>query len=86
MRCVLVQMQNCFDMQHLCIKVHTTSLSFQSIDHGVLAVGYAPGYWLVKNSWATTWGEEGYIRMKRNINLDFDGDCGITDMASYPLV
>jgi len=58
----------------------------QSIDHGVLAVGYAPGYWLVKNSWATTWGEEGYIRMKRNINLDFDGDCGITDMASYPLV
>ena len=55
--------------------------SKESLDHAVLVVGYTPDYWLVKNSWAKTWGEDGYIRMSRGANL-----CGIATSASYPLV
>ncbi|CAN6547526.1 unnamed protein product [Malus baccata var. baccata] len=59
-----------------------------SLDHGVTAVGYgvsADGtkYWLVKNSWGTEWGEEGYIRMQRGVEAK-EGLCGIAMEASYP--
>ncbi|CAL5411387.1 unnamed protein product [Camellia sinensis] len=58
------------------------------LDHGVTAVGYgttADGtkYWLVKNSWGTSWGEEGYIRMQRNVAAK-EGLCGIAMDSSYP--
>ncbi|KAI4371989.1 hypothetical protein MLD38_010277 [Melastoma candidum] len=58
------------------------------MDHGVTVVGYgttADGtkYWLVKNSWGQSWGESGYIRMKKDVAAA-EGLCGIAMQASYP--
>jgi C1A family cysteine protease len=59
----------------------------QNLDHGVLLVGYGTTtdgsnlpYWKVKNSWGTSWGEAGYIRIERGLDL-----CGIANEPSYPV-
>ena len=61
------------------------------LDHGVLLVGYGydkdydMDYWIIKNSWSESWGENGYIRIQRNIN-DSRGLCGIAMDPSIPIV
>ena len=64
-----------------------------ALDHAVLAVGYSIdkatklGFWKVKNSWTTSWGEEGYIRLHRDgANAGKGGMCGILMDSSYPVL
>jgi len=56
-----------------------------NLDHAVLAVGYGTesgnDYWLVKNSWGTSWGMSGYIKIASASN-----QCGVLNQAGYPSV
>merc|ERR1712054_290490 len=54
-----------------------------SVDHCVQAVGIdeSNGYWKVRNSWGTSWGESGFIRLAYGENL-----CEIASDANYASV
>ena len=50
------------------------------LNHGVLLVGYNTSgsvpYWVIKNSWGTDWGEDGFVRVRKGTN-----ECLITEYA-----
>jgi len=58
-----------------------------TLDHGVVVTGYgtdtstgtAVNYWSVRNSWGSSWGEGGYIRLIRGKDM-----CGVNMEPSYP--
>lgn len=58
--------------------------------HFVTIVGYGTSddgldYWLIKNSWGTDWGEDGYMRFLRGTD-EKEGLCLIATEAAYPIV
>ena len=56
----------------------------QDVNHAVVAVGFGTtedgiDYWLVKNSWSDQWGDEGFFKIQRGVNM-----CGIAMCNSFP--
>lgn len=54
------------------------------VNHAVLAVGYGTDptdgdFWIIKNSWSAAWGDQGFFKMARGVNM-----CGIKNCNSYP--
>jgi C1A family cysteine protease len=60
---------------------------YTELNHGVLITGYGTDngkkYWNVKNSWSSTWGEQGYVRILRSDSTNDAGICGIAMDPSF---
>ena len=70
--------------------VITSDACGTKLDHGVLTAGYGEEdgimYWLVKNSWGSSWGEQGYVKIERSDKTNDPGVCGISMQPSFPIV
>jgi len=78
------------DAAHKSLSFYSSGVYFEEncnnnidgLDHAVLAVGYGEiagmKYWLVKNSWSTNWGDDGYVLMSQR-----DNNCGVATAATY---
>jgi cysteine peptidase B len=63
-----------------------TDCTSSQVDHGVLIVGYdltnSPPYWIIKNSWGESWGENGYLRVEYGQNQCLITSAPSTSIAS----
>jgi cathepsin L len=62
----------------------------EKLDHAVEIVGYGTengvDYWNVRNSWGPTWGESGYVRIKKTSSTNDIGICGLAAEPSFLVV
>jgi len=58
------------------------------LDHAIMAVGYSAqgsqDYWIVKNSWGTSWGLAGYLYIAKSSSTSTNGICGIAMNVAVP--
>lgn len=45
------------------------SCTAQRINHAVNIIGWGTNYWIVRNSWGSSWGNGGYIFIKLGVNM-----------------
>jgi len=78
------------DAHHRAFKLYRSGVFSLSsctthLTHGVLMVGYGTekgtDYWLIKNSWGTQWGQQGFGKVIRGKNM-----CSIADWSNYPIL
>lgn len=58
----------------------------RNLDHAMLVVGAGTDendvdFWILKNSYSTSWGEDGFMRIERNKDA-----CGLSQQPSYVVV
>ena len=78
------------DASHRSLSFYSSGVYFEpecdhspdGLDHAVLAVGYGQlngqDFWLIKNSWSTYWGNDGYVLMSQKNN-----NCGVATAATF---
>lgn len=59
--------------------------TLDDLHHDITLIGYGTDqngvdYWLAKNQWGTTWGENGFVRLQRGLNV-----CGLAIRPAYPI-
>lgn len=61
-----------------------------NLDHAVEIVSYGTengiDYWTVRNSWGSSWGESGYVRIKKTSSTNDIGICGLAAQPSFLVV
>ncbi|OON23731.1 papain family cysteine protease [Opisthorchis viverrini] len=59
--------------------------NIRQLGHAMLVVGYGEEdgvpFWIIKNTYGTKWGDNGYIRVRRGVNR-----CGVATSALYPRI
>jgi len=75
-----------YDSYNVTTNTTMCSSSNTDVNHAVVAVGLGETeddvtFYIIRNSWGTSWGMEGHFWMKRGENL-----CGVSDCASFPIV
>ncbi|KAH8246757.1 hypothetical protein KR038_007654 [Drosophila bunnanda] len=55
--------------------------SSSSVNHAMLVIGFGKDYWILKNWWGELWGESGFMRIRKGVNM-----CGVANYAAYAIV
>lgn len=99
-----ISMMTALVQQPVSVAIEADQVSFQlyksgvftgscgsNLDHGVLLVGYTENAYILKNSWSSSWGDNGYIYLAKGNDLSTgnpynngSGQCGVLMEGVYP--